>query len=81
MQDLIDVADREEFVAIELIVRALQISRRTLLKSWDRDGVPYVREGRSVRLRSDIVRARYYPDRATLPEDTRTNDASVQKRP
>lgn len=59
-QELFAVLDREEFVSIEMIVRALNISRRVLLRSWNSEGVPYIREGRKVRLHRDIVKARYY---------------------
>lgn len=66
-RDLLELAEREEFIDIEVIVRALQVSRRKLLRALKRDRVPYVRVGHSVRLRSDLVIACYYTDKTTPP--------------
>lgn len=58
--DLWVLMEREEFVSIAALVRALQTKRRVLLRDLARDEVPFVRVGRDVLLHRDIVRARYY---------------------
>lgn len=66
-RDLLELAGREEFIDIDVIVRALQVSRRKLLRALKSKNVPFVRVGHSVRIRSDLVVACYYPDKSTPP--------------
>lgn len=54
------IMDREEFVPIAVLVRALQTNRRNLLRALKRDKVPLIRIGREALLHRDVVRQRYY---------------------
>lgn len=71
-------AEREEFVSIWLVARALQVSRRRLLKDWTgRLKLPVARIGDERQLPAQLVIETYFRHRLTaqagLPRETHSD--------
>lgn len=60
VQQVIAMAAREEFIAAELVARALSLSSRQVLRDWRRRRYPEVKIGRTVLLQSSLVMAAYF---------------------
>ena len=54
IRDLVAQAKTEEYLAVEVIARALQVSRRKLMRHMKRKQIPFVQVGRSVRIHADV---------------------------
>lgn len=65
-QQVLAEATREEFIAAELVARALRTSSRTLLRDWRRRCHPETRVGRSVLLPAGLVLRTYFPHHVPL---------------
>ena len=58
--DVLALARQEEFVALEVLARALQVSRKTLLRDWESRRLPTTAVGRRVWLASSLVLRAYF---------------------
>jgi hypothetical protein len=54
-------AQREEFVGLELVARALRSSRRRVLRDWRSRGYPVTAVGHRKLLSSRLVLSAYFP--------------------
>lgn len=62
-RQLLDLCAREEFVALDLVARALAVSKRRIWSDWKRKKRPFTAVGREVRLASSLVIEVYFPHR------------------
>lgn len=60
-QQVIALAEREEFIAAELVARALSLSSRQVLRDWRRRRYPEIKIGRTILLQSSLVLSVYFP--------------------
>jgi hypothetical protein len=74
---LLEEAKKEEFVAIELVARALRSSRRRVLRDWHTRGLPVTRVGHRKLLASRLVLSAYFPhaDSPVISDPIAPNDA------
>lgn len=65
VRQLLAEAEREEFIAVELLARALRQTRRRVMRDWRKRRQPETHVGREILLASRLVLAIYFPH--TLP--------------
>jgi hypothetical protein len=75
-RDVLAMAAREEFIALDVLARALKTSRKTLLRDWEGRRYPMTTLGRRILLASTFVVRAYFPH--TIPDET---DHSSHNRP
>ena len=57
---LLELADREEYLAADLVARALTLSSRQVMRDWRRRQLREVRVGRTILLPSALVVITYF---------------------
>lgn len=60
VKKLLEDAKREEFLAADLVARALRQDRRRVIRDWRRRELPETRVGRAILFPSAIVLATYF---------------------
>lgn len=58
---LLALAEREELIAVDLLVRAVGCDRRTLLRDLKGRQIPVIQIGRLAKVPAAIVVAHYFP--------------------
>lgn len=58
--EVLALAKREEFIALEVLAQALQVSRKTMLRDWESRRLPITSIGRRVWLASTLVLREYF---------------------
>jgi hypothetical protein len=58
---LLALAEREELIAVDLLVRAVGCDRRTLLRDWASRQLPVTRIGRLVKVSARLAVQHYFP--------------------
>lgn len=61
MKELLSAVSREEVVDSGLVCRALNLSKRKLLRDWRRRQKPETKVGREILLASRLVMETYFP--------------------
>jgi len=63
-RQLLIAVSREDVVDVDLVARALSVSKRTMLRDWRRRNLPETRVGKEIRLSSDLVIETYFKHHA-----------------
>lgn len=66
-RDVLDLARREELIAVEVLAEALRVSRKTLLRDWQSRHLPTTSVGRRVWLASALVVREYFSHAVERP--------------
>lgn len=78
-KDVLAACEREEFIALDVLARALKASRKVLLKDWESRRYPMTTLGRRILLASTFVVRAYFSH--TLHAETDPSRPSTPKPP
>jgi hypothetical protein len=64
-KEILAKAEREEFIGLAVLARALGKDYRTVLRDWEARHHPYTRVGRDYLLYAPLVLQTYFPHRSS----------------